>query len=85
MTGRLPPPIYELSAEDGLPHERLFTIECIIGKQKGCGTGKSKKLAKRQAAHKLLMELKDIKPDQGATSSLLDEEEDVSGCCLCLL
>jgi RISC-loading complex subunit TARBP2 len=75
---KLSPPIYELSAEDGLPHDRLFAIECIIGKQKACGTGKSKKLAKRQAAHKLLMELKDIQPDQGAASSHLDVEDDVS-------
>ncbi|CAG0925436.1 unnamed protein product, partial [Notodromas monacha] len=34
MANRLPPPIYKLAKEDGLPHERLFTIDCVIGKNR---------------------------------------------------
>jgi len=30
-------PIYKLSAEDGLPHERSFTFDCIIGKNTASG------------------------------------------------
>ena len=32
MSRRWPPPTYDLSHEEGLPHERSFTIHCIIGK-----------------------------------------------------
>ena len=30
MSRRWPPPTYDLSHEEGLPHERSFTIKCII-------------------------------------------------------
>ena len=30
MSRRWPPPVYELSHEEGLPHERMFTIHCVI-------------------------------------------------------
>lgn len=32
MSRRWPPPTYDLSNEEGLPHERSFTLHCIIGK-----------------------------------------------------
>jgi RISC-loading complex subunit TARBP2 len=32
MARRWPPPTYELRAEKGLPHERLFTIACVVFK-----------------------------------------------------
>jgi len=60
MSRRWPPPIYDLNAEEGLPHERQFTINCIVGKYKEPGAGKSKKVAKRQAAYKMLQKLKDV-------------------------
>lgn len=37
MSRRLPLPSYKLSADEGLPHERLFTIDCIVGKNKAGG------------------------------------------------
>ncbi|KAL5289742.1 TARBP2 family protein [Megaselia abdita] len=53
MSRRWPPPIYETEMEVGLPHERQFTIACTIGKYREVGQGKSKKIAKRLAAHKM--------------------------------
>nr|CAD7395416.1 unnamed protein product [Timema poppensis] len=34
MSRRWPPPSYDLTSEEGLPHERLFTIQCTVFKQK---------------------------------------------------
>ena len=53
------PPVYEVSLEEGLPHERNFVINCLVGtKFRESGCGKSKKLAKRKAAAKMLATLK---------------------------
>ena len=30
MSRRWPPPVYDLNHEEGLPHERMFTIHCVI-------------------------------------------------------
>lgn len=59
MSRRWPPPSYEMVNEEGLPHMRLFTIACYVFKYRETGTGKSKKLAKRQAAHKMWERLHD--------------------------
>lgn len=59
MNRRMQPPLYEVSHEEGQPHERRFYMECVVGKQKESGWGKSKKLAKRQAAHKMLKRLQE--------------------------
>ncbi|XP_014211571.1 interferon-inducible double-stranded RNA-dependent protein kinase activator A homolog [Copidosoma floridanum] len=72
MSRHWPPPKYSMESEEGLPHERQFTIICSILKYKQVGQGKSKKLAKRQAAHKMWQSL------QEATSNCtqaVDEEE----------
>lgn len=37
MSRRWPPPIYEMESEEGLPHERQFTIACIILNHKEIG------------------------------------------------
>lgn len=50
---RWPPPMYENELELGLPHERQFTIACVVSKYREVGQGKSKKIAKRLAAHKM--------------------------------
>lgn len=47
----------------GLPHERQFTIVCTLLKRREVGTGKSKKLAKRQAAYKMWQALQDNPPE----------------------
>ena len=51
--------IYELTAEEGPNHDKLFTIELKInGETKGTGTGKSKKAAEQAAAKEALDKLK---------------------------
>lgn len=73
MSRRWPPPTYDLTAEEGFPHERTFSIACAIGPHKEVGVGKSKKLAKRQAAYKMMQKLKDTPIDQ---SQILGEDDD---------
>lgn len=55
---RIQPPNYQLSQEAGQPHERKFVMTCVVGNQTELGSGKSKKLAKRQAANKMVARLK---------------------------
>ncbi|XP_076064630.1 double-stranded RNA-binding domain-containing protein loquacious isoform X1 [Oratosquilla oratoria] len=76
MARRWPPPTYELVAEEGFPHERSFSIACTIGKTKEIGTGKSKKLAKRQAAYKMQQKLKDQPVEQPQVNVLADDDDE---------
>ncbi|XP_034242182.1 interferon-inducible double-stranded RNA-dependent protein kinase activator A homolog isoform X2 [Thrips palmi] len=76
MSRRWPPPIYEMESEEGLPHERQFTIACIILNHKEIGCGKSKKLAKRQAAHKMLDKLEDSSMEHNNARMGYNEDED---------
>ncbi|XP_055637709.1 interferon-inducible double-stranded RNA-dependent protein kinase activator A homolog isoform X1 [Toxorhynchites rutilus septentrionalis] len=71
MARRWPPPTYETETEIGLPHERQFTIACSVLKYREVGKGKSKKIAKRQAAQLMWKKLQDqpLEPTQ-----LFDEE-----------
>lgn len=77
MSRRWPPPFYDMESEEGLPHERMFTIVCQVFKHREIGTGKSKKLAKRQAAHKMWQALQDM-PLEGnnVPPALMDDEEE---------
>ena len=59
MSHHWPPPKYSMEGEAGLPHERQFTIVCSMLKYRQVGHGKSKKLAKRQAAHKMWQALRE--------------------------
>lgn len=52
------PPDFQYGEEDGPPHNRQFTCFAIFGDYKETGNGRAKKLAKRQAAIKLLFRLK---------------------------
>ncbi|XP_052893222.1 RISC-loading complex subunit tarbp2 [Anopheles moucheti] len=70
MARRWPPPTYETETEKGLPHERQFTIACVVLKFREVGEGKSKKVAKRQAAQKMWQRLQ----DQPWEPSQLDED-----------
>lgn len=54
MKRRWRPPFYETELEEGLPHERTFGIMCVVNNQTEMGFGKSKRLAKRQAAYKMI-------------------------------
>nr|NP_001285894.1 loquacious, isoform F [Drosophila melanogaster]AHN54408.1 loquacious, isoform F [Drosophila melanogaster] len=68
MQRRWPPPSYETETEVGLPHERLFTIACSILNYREMGKGKSKKIAKRLAAHRMWMRLQETPIDSGKIS-----------------
>ena len=77
MNRRLPPPVYEVGMEKGAPHERCFVIVCSVGGNlKENGTGKSKKLAKRQAAHRMLQTLKSMPVERDNEQSLATIDED---------
>lgn len=56
MKNRLNPPDYDTCSEHGLAHERVFVLSCNISKLNltTVGYGRSKKLAKRQAAENML-------------------------------
>jgi len=79
MNRRWPPPTYDLNNEEGLPHERSFTIICIISKFRETGSGKSKKLAKRQAANKMLAKLKDLPVENEEGFQTIDDDELAQG------
>ena len=52
-------PVYNIKSNEGLPHERHFVIECVLGsKYRETATGSSKKLAKKKVATKMLETLK---------------------------
>jgi len=77
MNRRWPPPTYELVSEDGFPHERTFGLACTIATYKEIGHGKSKKVAKRQAAYAMMQKLSDMPHDQHG-DALQDDEEDLT-------
>ena len=82
MNRRLPPPVYEVGLEKGAPHERCFIIVCAVGGNlKESGSGKSKKLAKRQAAHKMLNTLKSmpVERDNEQSFAMIDEDDLAQG------
>lgn len=66
MLRRWPPPTYETEMEVGLPHERQFTIACVVLKLREVAQGKSKKIAKRSAAKKMWLRLVESFPMDGA-------------------
>ena len=48
---RLPPPVYRVTHEQGLPHDRTYTVEVSLDERvAGAGAGKTKKDAERAAA-----------------------------------
>lgn len=76
MSRRWPPPSYNVVEEQGLPHERMFTMACTVKKYVEKGTGKSKKLAKRQAAHKMYEYLKALVPSKNENSNNIEDDDD---------
>lgn len=67
-----------LDGENGLPHEREFVITCIVENYTEIGAGKSKKLAKRQAAYRMLMRVKDTPIESANQGVGLEDEDEVS-------
>lgn len=80
MSRHWPPPKYTMEGEEGLPHERQFTIVCSILKYREVGQGKSKKVAKRHAAHKMWQALHDMNNQAPSV-----DEDEVRTCVLILL
>ncbi|XP_015911790.1 protein Loquacious [Parasteatoda tepidariorum] len=88
MKQRWQPPYYETEKATGLPHEKVFSILCMVDKFTTSGEGKSKRLAKRQAADnmlKRLTELKVISPDEEEAVKKFEElkiyeKEDPDSC-----
>ncbi|XP_040168446.1 interferon-inducible double-stranded RNA-dependent protein kinase activator A homolog isoform X2 [Anopheles arabiensis] len=83
MARRLPPPTYETETEEGLPHERQFTIACVVLNYREVGEGKSKKIAKRQAAQRMWQRLQDQPLEPSQIMQLLDEEGNEENLSLC--
>jgi len=80
MSRRWPPPTYDLSQEDGLPHERSFSIVCVIGTlYRETGAGKSKKIAKRLAANKMIKRLRLIPNEEDDGNQNIDEDDLAQG------
>jgi RISC-loading complex subunit TARBP2 len=75
ISHRWAPPSYVLEGENGLPHEREFVITCVVENHQEIGVGKSKKLAKRQAAYRMQMKLKDTPIELPNQGGLEDEDE----------
>lgn len=63
----MPPPRYVTEQEEngtnGAPHERIFTVACVLMSHREVGRGKSKKVAKRQAAHNMWQLLQETQQD----------------------
>ncbi|CAK9814495.1 Interferon-inducible double-stranded RNA-dependent protein kinase activator A [Anthophora plagiata] len=80
MSRHWPPPKYTMENEEGLPHERQFTIVCSILKYREVGQGKSKKVAKRHAAHKMWQALRDMNTENSNADidEVLQRNENVS-------
>jgi RISC-loading complex subunit TARBP2 len=84
MQKHWPPPQYEVEVEVGLPHERQFTIACVL-KFREVGTGKSKKIAKRQAAQRMWERLQNQSLDQTeVVQACIDEANDEVSLCFML-
>lgn len=67
---------FKVHSEEGLPHERLFAIACKVGDQYvEIGKGKSKKLAKRMAAHNMAEKLRSL-PTESANVHAFDDDDD---------
>ncbi|XP_015435571.1 PREDICTED: RISC-loading complex subunit tarbp2-like isoform X2 [Dufourea novaeangliae] len=71
ISRHLPPPKYTMESEEGLPHEKQYSIVCSILKYREVGQGNSKKVAKRHAAHKMWRALHDVNSE----NPNLDEDE----------
>ncbi|CAL1288981.1 unnamed protein product [Larinioides sclopetarius] len=82
MKMRWQPPYYETEKATGLPHEKVFSIMCMVDNFQTSGEGKSKRLAKRQAAENMLNRLKALniisEDEEEAAKGANQPEDDVS-------
>jgi dsRNA-specific ribonuclease len=91
MKMRVNPPDYDTCDERGLAHERVFFLSCRIASLNlsSMGQGRSKKLAKRQAAELMLAQLESsgiydktannkTKAEQGVESLFIDSDDNTN-------
>ncbi|KAL5006542.1 hypothetical protein ScPMuIL_015348 [Solemya velum] len=71
----LKPPVYEFASEQGPPHAKEFICSVKLGKFQERATGRSKKAAKRAAAHVMLDRIKSIVEDK-EKAAMIDESDD---------
>jgi len=67
-----------INHEEGLPHQRKFSIDCVLGSEHPVitsGSGKSKKLAKRQAANEMIRRLTEVPMKNKISYKMIDEDE----------
>lgn len=76
MKMRVNPPDYDTFDERGLAHERIFMLSCTIASlnMTTLGEGRSKKLAKRQAAEHMLAKLESSEIYDKAANSKVTEQ-----------
>jgi RISC-loading complex subunit TARBP2 len=73
--------LLQVDSEEGLPHERLFAIACRVGDQfVEIGKGKSKKLAKRVAAHNMAQRLRSLPLESSSSRVYQDDDDIIIGC-----
>lgn len=77
MKMRVNPPDYETCNEKGLAHERVFVLSCKIASLNltTLGEGRSKKLAKREAAENMLSKLDSSEIYDDKTSNVKSNSE----------
>ncbi|VDP38899.1 unnamed protein product [Soboliphyme baturini] len=64
MQKQLPAPLYKDVSAVGMPHERTFYVSVQVGDLMETGKGRNKKLAKHDAAEKLLTRLNALPVDE---------------------
>jgi len=72
------PPVYEFTSEQGPPHARQFICTVHLWKLQHKGTGKSKKIAKRNAASSMLTAIRQGMQVQPAEGEQGDDYQDES-------
>lgn len=72
------PPVYEFTSEQGPPHARQFICTVHLWKLIQKGTGKSKKLAKRNAASAMLTAIREGMQVQPADGENVEDYDDDS-------
>jgi len=70
------PPIYDLDSPQGPPHAREFYCTVKLGKFQERGTGRSKKSAKRAAAHSMLTRIRSLQAEGGSTPPVIEDSEE---------
>jgi RISC-loading complex subunit TARBP2 len=69
-------PTYEVEVVVGMPHERQFTMACLVLEHREIGTGTTKKLANKEAARKMWERLQKPVDQTEIVRSCIDDVND---------